>query len=179
VKPYQPPGLWQELTGGGGYQHDKGDALYRRSLYTYWRRTIAPPSMVTFDSPTRETCIVRESRTNTPLQALNLMNDVAFVEASRKLAERMLKEGGPAPGSRVERGFLLAVARPPKAEETEVASRLLDRLLARYRRDSTAAAQLLKQGDSPPEASLDPVELAAYTGVASLILNLDETVTKQ
>src|SRR5204863_7051197 len=84
VKPYQPPGLWQELAGGKGYEPDKGDGLYRRSLYTYWKRTVAPPFMMNFDSPSRETCTVRETRTNTPLQALNLMNDETFLEASRK-----------------------------------------------------------------------------------------------
>ena len=90
VKPYQPPGLWQELFGGKGYEADKGEGLYRRSLYTYWRRTVAPPAMMIFDSPSREVCVVREGRTNTPLQALNLMNDTIYLEASRKLAERMV-----------------------------------------------------------------------------------------
>src|SRR5205823_11922290 len=94
VKPYQPPGLWQELGGGPGYQEDKGEGLYRRSLYTYWKRTVAPPFMINFDSPNREVCTVNEVRTNTPLQALNLMNDVAFLEAARKLAERMMGAGG-------------------------------------------------------------------------------------
>src|SRR5437763_5044687 len=101
VKPYQPPGLWQELSGGKGYEPDKGPGLYRRSLYSYWKRTVAPPAMVIFDSPNRETCVVAETRTNTPLQALNLMNDVIYLEASRKLAERMMKEGGAAPRQRL------------------------------------------------------------------------------
>ena len=102
VKPYQPAGLWQELSGGKGYIPDTGEGLYRRSLYTYWKRTIAPPSMVIFDSPTRESCTVRTGRTNTPLQALNLMNDVTYLEAARKLAERIVTAGRRQAGIRVE-----------------------------------------------------------------------------
>ena len=112
VKPYQPPGLWKELTSAG-YIQDSGDKLYRRSLYTFWRRTIAPPSMVNFDSTDRETCTVHEVRTNTPLQALNLMNDVTYVEASRKLAERMMKEGGKTYRQRIAYGFELATSSSP------------------------------------------------------------------
>ena len=176
VRPYQPAGLWGELAGGTEYAPDLGENLYRRSLYTYWRRTIAPPSMVTFDSPTRESCVVRESRTNTPLQALSLMNDTAYVEAARKLAERMMREGG---ADRLGRGYLLALGRTPQAKERAALEKLLTRLKVRYGGDRQAAAELLKQGDSPRDPSLDAVELAAYTGVASLLLNLDETVTKE
>jgi hypothetical protein len=179
VKPYQPPGLWQELTGGSGYKQDKGDGLYRRTLYSYWKRTIAPPAMVTFDSPTRETCIVRESRTNTPLQALDLMNDVAYVEASRKLAERMLMEGGASPDSRIAYGYKLALARAPRAKESQVLTRTLNEFEHQFKANKSAAEKLLTHGESPRDKSLDEVELAAYTGIASLILNLDETVTKE
>jgi hypothetical protein len=179
VKPYQPPGLWQELAGGNGYEQDRGSALHRRSLYTYWRRTIPPPSMITFDSPTRENCVVRETRTNTPLQALALMNEVTYVEAARKLAERMLLEGGLSATERIQHGYSLALARMPKPRESEVTLRLLDQLQTKYARDRKAAEQLLAQGESRSNASIDPRELAAYTGVASLILNLDEMVTKQ
>ena len=105
VKPYQPAGLWQELQGGAGYKEDEGEGLYRRSLYSYWRRTVAPPNMVTFDAPTRETCVIRENRTNTPLQALDLMNDVVYVEAARKLAERMIAEAQADPAQRISRGY--------------------------------------------------------------------------
>lgn len=178
VKPYQPPGLWQELSGGKGYETDKGEGLYRRSLYTYWKRTIAPPAMVTFDSPTRETCVVRETRTNTPLQALDLMNDVTYVEAARKLAERLLHRGA-APPERIAYLYRLALARPPKPQEALVLEQLLATLQARYAADPQAAEALLKQGESPRDATLPPAELAAYTGIASLVLNLDETVTKQ
>lgn len=117
VKPTQPDGLWQELAGGSGYKPDDGEGRYRRSVYTYWRRTIQPPSMVTFDSPTRETCSVRESRTNTPLQALNLLNDPAYLEAAQKMGERMKVTADP-----IRTGFLLAVGRTPTAKEREIAS---------------------------------------------------------
>jgi Protein of unknown function (DUF1553)/Protein of unknown function (DUF1549)/Concanavalin A-like lectin/glucanases superfamily/Planctomycete cytochrome C len=179
VKPYQPPGLWQELAGGDGYVREHGDGLYRRSLYTYWKRTIAPPSMIIFDSPTREICMVRENRTNTPLQALDLMDDVTYVEAARKLAERMIAEGGGSPRSRIEYGWRLALARSPKPREAGVLLDAFRKFEHHYTNDYEAASDLLVQGDSRRNDSLDPVQLAAYTGVASLILNLDETVTKE
>ena len=173
VKPYQPPGLWQELFGGKGYQPDQGENLYRRSLYTYWRRTIAPPSMMNFDSPSREVCVVRESRTNTPLQALNLMNDTIYLEAARKLAEKLLADG------RLERGVQLVLGRAPRANELEVLARALARFRAYYRAHPGDAAKFLNQGDSARDPQLDVVELAAYTAVASLLLNMDEAVTRQ
>jgi hypothetical protein len=179
VKPYQPAGLWQELTGGGGYKTDEGEGLYRRSLYTYWRRTIAPPSMVTFDAATRETCIVRESRTNTPLQALTLMNEVSYVEAARKLAERMMKEGGATEGERIQYGFRLVMARVPSVAERGTMQTALERFLAYYRTHGKDAAAYTSQGASPRNNDLDVKELAAYAGVASLMLNLDEAVTKE
>jgi hypothetical protein len=177
VKPYQPAGLWQELQDGKGYQEDEGEGLYRRSLYTYWRRTVAPPNMVNFDAPTRETCTVRENRTNTPLQALNLMNDVVYLEASRKLAERMIAEGGAAAGERVQRGFELVLARSPKPLERDALLRALDRFQAYYRANKKDAGVFLNQGRSPVRG--DPRELAAYSAVASIILNLDEAITKE
>ena len=129
--------------------------------------------MVNFDSPTRETCIVRESRTNTPLQALNLMNDVAFVEAARMLGERMMNEGG------ISGGVRLVLAREPKPRESKILAAALDRFRASFAKDPAAAQKLISQGDSKPNANLDPVELAAYTSLGSLLLNLDETLTKQ
>ncbi len=179
VKPYQPAGLWQELTGGGGYKPDTGDGLYRRSLYTYWRRTIAPPAMITFDSPTRETCIVRESRTNTPLQALNLMNDVTFVEAARKLGERILKEGGSTAESRIGFAYSTVLGRPPGETELRVLGETAGYYLRRFDTDRAAAESFLKQGDSPRDPALDIASLAAWSSIASVILNLDETVTKE
>jgi Protein of unknown function (DUF1553) len=169
VKPYQPPGLWQELAGGKGYQPDTGEGLYRRSLYTYWKRTVAPPFMVNFDSPNRETCTVRENRTNTPLQALDLMNEVSFLAASRKLAERMMAEGGASAEQRVGFGYKLVLARPPRAAELCVMLKALDGFQASYRADPKAAEEFA--GGGP--------EVAAYTSVASLLLNLDETITKE
>ena len=175
VKPYQPPGLWQELSGGK-YTEDKGPGLYRRSLYTYWKRTIAPPSMINFDSPTRESCTVRETRTNTPLQALNLMNDVTYLEAARKLGERMVKQGGPEP---LAYGFQLAVGRAPSESEVAVLQNALRKFRSRYGADTEAAAKFLDQGASPRDPSIPPAELAAYASVASMLLNLDEFVTKE
>jgi hypothetical protein len=119
VKPYQPEGLWTELAETP-YVRDNGAALYRRSLYTFWKRTIAPPSMMTFDASGRETCSVRETRTNTPLQALTLMNDVTFVESARVLAERVLMQGGSSPEDRLALAFRLATARRPDPDELEV-----------------------------------------------------------
>jgi hypothetical protein len=178
VKPYQPPGLWQELAGGGGYKQDKGEGLYRRSLYTFWKRTVPPPSMINFDAATREGCTVHETRTNTPLQALNLMNDVAFLEAARKMAERMLREAGTEPEARIAHGWKLLLARAPRPEETRTARAAYNRFLTRYRAAPKDAEQYLSQGDSPRDTALDPAELAAATAVASMILNLDEAVTR-
>ncbi|HXJ93249.1 MAG TPA: DUF1553 domain-containing protein [Terriglobia bacterium] len=179
VKPYQPPGLWEEVSFGESYKPDTGDALYRRSLYTFWKRTVAPPTMVTFDASPRETCIVRANRTNTPMQALDLMNDVTYVEASRKFAERMMKEGGASPDQRIDYGFRLALARPAKPQERSVLLDALGQFKARYQAKPDAAAKYLSEGNSPRDPKLDPVELAAYTAVASLIFNLDETITKE
>jgi hypothetical protein len=179
VKPYQPPGLWQELAGGDGYVQDKGDALYRRSLYTYWKRTVTPPFMANFDSPNREVCTVYQSRTNTPLQALNLMNDVTFLEASRKLAERMVLEGGSLPQNRIDYGFELLLARPPRDKERRVLLDTFSAFETKYRSDSKAAEEYLSYGESPRTAKADVAELAAYTTVASLIMNTDEAITKE
>ncbi len=179
VKPYQPAGLWQELAGGKGYVQDKGEGLYRRSLYTYWKRTVAPPFMVNFDSTNREVCTVMQGRTNTPLQALNLMNDVAFVEAARKLAERLMLEGGTAAGDRVEYLYRLVLARPPRAGEKRVMLEALAGFQSSFRADPKSAAEFLEHGDAPVAAGLDVADLAAYTSIASLMLNLDEAVTKE
>ncbi|MES1258328.1 MAG: DUF1553 domain-containing protein, partial [Acidobacteriota bacterium] len=179
VKPYQPAGLWQELSGNNGYVQAKGPDLYRRSLYTYWKRTIPHPYMMNFDSPNREQCAVFENRTNSPLQALDLMNEVTFVEASRKLAERMMTEGGATPDTRLDYGYRLALARPPNARQKPVLLRTFQEFEAGFRADAKAAAEYIHQGDSPVREGLEPAELAAYTGVASLILNLDETITKE
>ncbi len=180
VKPYQPPGLWQELTfKKGGYEADQGEGLYRRSLYTFWRRTIAPPAMVTFDASTREACVVRNDRTNTPLQALNLMNDETYLEASRRLAERMLEEGGSTPLARVAYGFRLVTARWPRPSEQTALFEALERFEEDFKSRPQEALDYLSAGASAPNENLDAQELASYAGLASVILNLDEAITKE
>jgi hypothetical protein len=179
VKPYQPAGLWKELSGGADYERDKGEALYRRSLYTYWKRAVPPPGMMTFDAAGREACVVRENRTNTPLQALALMNDEAYLEAARKLAERMMREGGATEADRLSRGFGLALLRPPSQRESAVLLASLHHYRDRYETDPVAANKLLAYGDSKSPDDLKKSELAAWTMLASMILNLDETVTKE
>ena len=179
VKPYQPQGLWQELAGGGGYVQDKGDGLYRRSLYTYWKRTVTPPFMANFDSPNREVCTVSENRTNTPLQALDLMNDVAFLEASRKLAERMMVEGGATNEQRLDYGFALLLTRLPKPQERQILLGALAGAEANYKKDPKSAEEFLSYGESSRRAGLDVPELAAFSEVASLMMNMDATITKE
>ena len=179
VKPYQPAGLWQELAAGKGYQQDQGDGLYRRSLYTFWKRAVPPPSMLNFDSAGREACTVRETRTNTPLQALNLMNDVTFVEASRLMAERMMTEGGLTPQERIGFGYKLATARELADKQSEVLLSSFRHYRGNFGTDRESALKLLTQGEHARNEVLDAAELASYTTVASLILNLDETITKE
>jgi hypothetical protein len=179
VKPYQPPGLWQELASGGGYVQDKGEGLHRRSLYTYWKRTVTPPFMANFDSPNREVCTVYENRTNTPLQALNLMNDVAFLEAARHFAERMMSEGGSDADQRLNYGFDLLLARNPRPEERRILLQTLNDTQRNYSENAKAAEQFVSYGESPRNSKLDVRELAAYTTVASLMMNMDAAITKE
>jgi hypothetical protein len=185
VSPYQPPGLWEELMSredganwtAQKYVQDHGDDLYRRTMYTFWKRTSPPPSLATFDAPDRETCTVRRARTNTPLQALVLMNDPTYVEAARKLAERILLEAR-STEDRIALAFRLATARRPSDTELGVLGELYHAQLERYRTDTPAALRLLSVGESPRDPTLDPAEYAAWTMVGSAVLNLDETVTK-
>ncbi|MCI0389170.1 MAG: DUF1553 domain-containing protein [Acidobacteria bacterium] len=180
VKTYQPAGLYDGLVSSGlSYHQDHGEKLYRRSLYTFWKRTIAPPLMANFDGSARETCVVREHRTNTPLQALNLMNDVTFVEAARMLAERAMREGGKTVEARLRRMFRLTTARNPTQHESRLLLANLNAQLGEFRNDPAKAARLLQVGEKKADAKLDANELAAYATVASLILNLDEVVTKE
>ena len=180
VKPYQPPDLWKETSMQDmEYEQSRGPDLYRRSLYTFWKRTIAPPMMINFDAAMRETCVVREARTNTPLQALNLMNDVTFVEAARFLGQRMIKEGGSTHDSRLRFGFRLVTGRWPAKSEEEILRGNLEYHLEYFSQDPKRAAAYLRQGDSPADPKLDPRELSAYGAVGSLLLNLDEAVTKE
>ncbi len=182
VKPYQPDGLWFAVaytsSNTARFKQDQGDALYRRSLYTFWKRTSPPPTMLLLDAPSRETCVVHRARTNTPLAALALMNDVQFFEAARKLAERMMLEGGSTVKERAAYGFRLATARRAGDFEIGVLLRQFETHLAEFRQDAEAAAKVVAAGESPRDESLDVAELAAWTMVANLILNLDETLTK-
>ena len=182
VKPYQPEGLWLELAGGAGqgaYERGSGDEIYRRSLYTYRKRTVPHPTMSTFDAPSWEICRVMRSRTNTPLQALALLNDTTYVEAARGLAERMLLEAGPEVEEQLEYGFRLATGRIPTKRELGILKEGYVGYLDVYREEPDAAAELLAHGDSPANADLDRSTLAACTAVATVILNLDETITKE
>ena len=179
VKPYQPAGLWKELSGAEDYKQDHGDALYRRSLYTFWKRASPPPMMAGFDAAGREACTVRETRTNTPLQALDLMNDVTFVEASRGLAQKIMKAQKIMQNGGLDYGFRAATSRLPTDRERAILMSAYNYNLDRFQTDPDAALKLLGQGESPRDPSLDTKQLAAWTNVASLILNLDETVTRQ
>ncbi len=181
VKPYQPPGLWAEVGLGGNpkFVQDHGDKLYRRSLYTYWKRSSPPPSMQLFDAPSREKCAVRRARTNTPLQALVTLNDVQFVEAARNLAQRLLEQRGKTAQERVDLAFVRATARHPSQSERGALLDVLRAALDRYGKDAEAANKLLGFGESKRDESLDAAEHAAWTIVASVILNLDETLTRE
>jgi Protein of unknown function (DUF1549)/Protein of unknown function (DUF1553)/Concanavalin A-like lectin/glucanases superfamily/Planctomycete cytochrome C len=181
VKPYQPDGLYKDMAFSGltGYERDKGEGLWRRSLYTFWKRTVLSPNMQVFDASAREFCTVRDTRTNTPLQSLNLMNDVTYIEASRMLAQRMLLEGGDTPRARISWAFRLATSRQPKDNEIDVLQRNLDKQMALFARNPQQASRLLSVGEMRNDSKLNVNELAAYAATASLILNLDEVITKQ
>ncbi|QOV92236.1 PSD1 and planctomycete cytochrome C domain-containing protein [Humisphaera borealis] len=188
VSPYQPAGLWEELMSRGDgakwsaqvYVQSKGEDLYRRTMYTFWKRTSPPPTLSTFDAPDRETCTVRRGRTNTPLQALILMNDPTYVEASRKLAERLMSEP-PATASDADRitfAFRQVLGRSPKDAEAAVLKSVIDKQRAKFAADLPAAAKLLSVGESGRNEKLNPADLAAWATMCSVILNLDEAVTR-
>ncbi len=184
VFPYQPAGLWEETSFGDGfsaqsYTQSQGDDLYRRSMYTFWKRTSPPPSLVTFDAPDREKCTAKRGVTNTPLQALVLLNDPTYIEAARMLAQRMLIEARRDPASRIGFAFQLALGRKPVRAEVKVLEKLAARELADCRKDPDRSRKLITVGESKPDERLRPEELAAWTTVASAILNLDETITKE
>ena len=184
VFPYQPKGLWDELAFGDGFSAQSftpstNKDLYRRSMYTFWKRTVPPPQLATFDAPDREKCTARRALTNTPLQALVLMNDPTYIEASRWLAQRAMTEGGRDAASRISFAFRRATARLPSPKEARVLRSLFQQQLAHYRGDKKAALDLLGVGESKWNTKLDARELAALTIVASAILNLDETITKE
>ena len=182
VKPYQPDGIWEPVAFTGSntqfYKRDAGAALYRRSLYTFFKRTAPPPFLSNFDAPNREQPCSRRDRSNTPLQALQLMNDVQHVEAGRAFAERLIIEGGATPADRIAFAYRVLLARAPTADELAVVKDELETHLARYAKAPDDAKKLIAVGESKPSAKVKPDELAAYTLVATMLLNLDETLTR-
>ncbi|MEQ1829875.1 MAG: DUF1553 domain-containing protein, partial [Pirellula sp.] len=184
AKPYQPDGLWGEIATDMEYQTSKGSDLYRRSLYTYWKRTVAPPGMQTFDAPSRETCVVRRPITNTPLQALYMMNEEGIIEAARELAVLALRDASPNLLSRLKRTFRLAMGRNPSDVEVNMLEQFWRTFHDRYKKDPASArltfAQLTTAArNSLGDLNLDAVELASYAAIASLVINLDEYITKE
>jgi hypothetical protein len=184
VNPYTPGDLWREISHYGSspatsqaFMQDHGEKLYRRSLYTYWKRTVPPPNMAAFDAPNREICTVQRASTTTPLQALVLLNDVQFVEASRGLAERMVKQSGD-DAARLRWGFKECTSRPATDEELVVLAEMLGRERARYAADEGAAVEYLASGESLRDEQIPPAEHAAWSQVASLMMNLSEAVTR-
>jgi len=177
VKPYMPPGIWASISNSK-YKRDKGDKLYRRSLYTYWRRTLPPPTLMTFNAAARETCIVRVDHTTTPLQALASMNNIAFVEAARFLAERVLRAKGLKHPERIERAFRLVVSRAPRPEESRILMADLRYYLQEFKGKPATAKRLLAVGEKPHGKTVNPVQLAAYTLIANTIFNLDEAISQ-
>jgi hypothetical protein len=175
VYPYQPPGVWEALAAGPGYRQSSGDDLYRRSLYTVWKRSAPPPSAISFDAAERLVCTVTRQRTSTPLQALVLLNDPQYVESARILAEQVLHHDGSTP-ERTTYAFRRVLSRTPTSTETQHLARLHDTERARFSAERSAAEALLATGERPRDPSLDPVDLAAWTVVTSTIMNLDEAV---
>ena len=183
VKPYQPPGLWKAVGYSGSntvkFSKDTGEALYRRSIYTFWKRTSPPPFLAILDAPNRETCVVRRERTNTPMQALLLLNDIQYIETARHLAERLQRDLPDADDTgRLSYLWRLATARPPTTEEIEQLESFLAEVRIHYGDNEAAALELLSVGDSPRGEALSPAEHAAWTLICNLVLNLDEVVTK-
>jgi hypothetical protein len=182
VRPYQPPNIWEPVGFGGSntrsYIQDHGSALYRRSLYTFYKRTAPPPIMTNFDAPNREQFCTRRERSNTPLQALNLMNDVQYFEAARNLAQRILHEGGSNSTERVMWAYRTVLSRKPTDNEMTIVQGTLQKHFTKYQANAEAAKQAITFGESKVDESTNPAELAAWTMIANLLLNLDEAVTK-
>jgi hypothetical protein len=181
VKPYQPEGVWEAVAMIGSntrdYRRDSGENLYRRSMYTFWKRSAPPASMDIFNAPNRETCAVRRERTNTPLQALVTLNDPQFVEAARVLAEKALK-AAEKPEGRIDFMAGRILARPFTPAELEVVKASLADLVAEYKARPEEAKKLIAVGESKADAKLDPSELAAWTMLANELMNLDEVLNK-
>ncbi|MGA0870856.1 MAG: DUF1553 domain-containing protein, partial [Planctomycetota bacterium] len=179
VRPYQPAGFYQHLNfPRRRYEQDAGESLWRRSLYTHWQRQYLHPALAAFDAPSREECTVQRPRSNTPLQALVLLNDPIFVEAARALGTRTLREGGDSDDDRVTFLFRTVLARTPSGAERAVLADHVERLRAQYHGDSDAARALLEVGESPLPEDIDLAELAAWTGAGRVMLSLHETLTR-
>ena len=177
VKPYMPPGIWKSISNAS-YKQDKGDKLYRRGIYTYWRRTVPPPTMMTFNAAAREICIVRNDLATTPLQALTMMNNKTLVEAARFLAERMMQAKGQRPRQRVAEAFRRVTSRAPRKAELDLLMKDFSFYLKDFRKKPNAAKRLLSVGEKPRNPRLPAAQLAAYALVANTILNLDEAITQ-
>lgn len=182
VRPYQPDGVWEAVAMIGSntrdYRRDSGENLYRRSMYTFWKRAAPPASMEIFNAPNRETCAVRRDRTNTPLQALTTLNDPQFVEAARRLAERTLKEGGDSDEAKIDFIARRIVSRPFSEQELAVIRGSLAELSTYYQQQAEDAKKLIAVGESKPDASLDAAKLAAWTMLVNQLMNLDEVLNK-
>jgi len=178
VKPYQPADYYSDKIGRG-WNQSQGEDLYRRGVYTYWRRTTVYPTFQIFDAPSREFCTVNRPRTNTPLQALVLLNDPTFVEAARVFAQNIMQMGGKTLESKLNYAFRRAVSRHPTSEEQNLLAAIYNQQLAVYRDDPDSAAKLANQGEWPRLDGLGTAPLAAWTALATVILNLDETVTRE
>jgi hypothetical protein len=176
VKPYQPAGLWEQSGTGKTYKQGTGADLYRRSLYTFWRRTSPPPSMVTFDAMSREVCTAKREVTTTPLQSLVLLNDPQFVEAARRLAETVMKQSPADEAARTRAAFRALIGRVPDETEARILSRLFKEQQAVFTAHPDDALQLVAVGESRRSQDLEPVDLAAMTTVVSAIMNFDEFV---
>jgi hypothetical protein len=179
VMPPQPDGVWQVVYSGDKWETSKGEDKYRRGLYTFWRRTSPYPSMVSFDAPSGEFCVVRRTRSNTPLQALTLLNDPVYLECAQTLAKRMLSEGGTTAEQRAGYGLRACLAREPKKGEAQKLAALAAKQLARYQEDPESAAKFMKSVGTEAKEKSEAAELAAWTIVANVLLNLDEFVMKQ
>ncbi|MFM7517517.1 MAG: DUF1553 domain-containing protein, partial [Pirellula sp.] len=181
VKPYMPDGVWDETSVYGdlrNYKHDTDERLYRRSLYTVWKRTAAPPTMLIFDAPNREICVVKRSRTNTPLQALSLLNEVTYVESARKLGERMMHSPSESVRDKLQFGFRLVAGRKPTEKELAVLESSWHEDHKYYCENVQQAQQLIAIGESKSQVT-DPAELAAFTLAGNVLLNLDEVITRE
>jgi Protein of unknown function (DUF1553) len=179
VKPYQPDGYWDQLNfPKRTYVADHGESLYRRGLYTFWCRTFLQPSLQAFDAPSREECTIERVKSNTPLQALALLNDPTYVEAARTLAEHIVRQGGAKVDDRIDWAYMQTLERKPNPKEADMLRSLYSHEFDHYVHDGADASKLISVGESPVPKDVNPGELAAWTSVARVVLNLSETITR-